>query len=107
MDGEALYNKIKSHSGSFGLEEVVKTYRAYRGNEKGETKHVTVEVLFDADAEFGQRWSVVATDEDGRIASGNPGSTAETALALVQWHELDGPARGEFRRWKHLLRRVR
>ncbi len=24
MDGEALYNKIKSHSGSLGLEEVVK-----------------------------------------------------------------------------------
>jgi hypothetical protein len=66
----------------------VSTFRMYRKPKGGEVQKLTVEV-WDAGPQEPSRYHVIATTEDGREASGNPGSTIQEAIAFVHWSDLD------------------
>jgi hypothetical protein len=64
-------------------------YTLYRERKTGEMQEVRV-VILDAGPAAGQlRYHATATDEDGRSATGNPADSAETALAIMHWGNLD------------------
>jgi hypothetical protein len=71
----------------------VTTYKGFREPQGGGVQEVTVEV-WDRGPDFGElRFSVKATDDEERLATGNPGSTLENAIMNVHWFDLDKPAR--------------
>ena len=70
----------------------VTTYRAYRKNKKGVDKEVTIEVLDRGPGKPDLRYLVIATDQDGKQASGNSGPNLEVVLATVHWYDLDRDA---------------
>jgi hypothetical protein len=67
---------------------VVTHLRLHRQRPDGEIVAVDVEV-HDRGHASGGRWSVVARDEHGREASGNPDASLEVTFATVHWQELD------------------
>ena len=66
----------------------VTTYKGWRRHKDGSGKEITVELL-DAGPRDHGRWMVIATDEDGREAHGNPDSDLKAAIAGVHWFDLD------------------
>ncbi len=81
-------DEITKASGVDELAEVT-VYKGYR-NKVG----VTIEVLDSGPADPSYRYTVVATDERGRTATGNPGAQLSDVLREVHWQELDQPAPG-------------
>jgi hypothetical protein len=67
---------------------VVTTFKGYRARGDGANKNVVIEVR-DGGPSDPFRYCVVATDEDGRVATGNPFDKLEAALAMVHWQDLD------------------
>lgn len=67
---------------------VTQTFGFVRTSEKRSEHIVTVEV-HERVSGPGPRFSVVATDEDGRQASGNSGDKLNVVLATVHWEDLD------------------
>lgn len=67
---------------------VVATFEGTRQRTDRQDKHIVVEV----GREDG-KWFVTATDEDGRVATGNPDSSLDVTLdlAALHWRKLDNP----------------
>jgi hypothetical protein len=67
-----------------------RTYLARRKRSDGSLQELTIEVL-DAgpDVPPGIRFECVARTAGGKSISGNPSSTAEAALGLLPWEDLD------------------
>ncbi len=84
---ETLRAAVQDASGAFELYSVT-TFKGYRKRKDGAIKEITVEVL-DGGPTDQLRYHVVATDEDGRGASGNPANTLDVVLATVHWGDLD------------------
>lgn len=63
-------------------------YKAYRKRPDGSIHDVVIEIL-DAGPGDSTRWHVVATDDEGRHATGNPESRLDLALSVVHWYDLD------------------
>ena len=81
---------VRKFGGIFDVDRK-REYRAARRRKNGTAHMITVEIL-DAGPEADrphERFSCVARADDGKAASGNPGPTAEKALALVHWWNLD------------------
>ncbi|HZS05308.1 MAG TPA: hypothetical protein VFD58_10780 [Blastocatellia bacterium] len=66
-----------------------KTFTCYRNAKDGGIQKVLVEVLDAGPENSSIRYSVIARSEDGKAASGNPGSSPDMALAMVHWGDLD------------------
>lgn len=64
-------------------------YMLYRDNKSGGVQEVRVEILDGGPAMGNARYHVKATSDDGRVATGNPDKSLETALAIVHWYDLD------------------
>jgi hypothetical protein len=83
-----ILGQIKQASDCFELSQVT-TFIGYRKRKPdGEVHKVTIEV-WDAGPGTVQRYMVVATDEDGRQASGNPFDRLDLTLDMVHWFDLD------------------
>jgi hypothetical protein len=75
--------------GRFSEAYHVTTFECYRETKDGRNQRVEVRVL-DAGPEAAKlRYSVYATSEDGKAATGNSAETVELAMALVHWGNLD------------------
>ena len=79
-------------SETIGLDEVrhVTTFKAVRGDDR-----VIVEIEdAGSDVDPSMRFRCYAKPEDGgrRFATGNPAETAEMAMIITQWGNLDKPA---------------
>ncbi|HWE63365.1 MAG TPA: hypothetical protein VHB98_16740 [Chloroflexota bacterium] len=95
MDDMQLSEVLKRlmQAGGFSAMSRVTMFKGYRTNTHGQMKAVMVE-LYDAGPEKpGLRYQVIARDEDGRVATGNPADGLEAVLANVHWWELDGHPR--------------
>ena len=57
----------------------------------GDDQEVTITVLDGGPRAPGGRYHCYALAGDGRFATGNHDDSLDAALALVHWHELDGP----------------
>lgn len=67
----------------------VTTFRGERRHRSGRMREITIEI-HDAGVEAGGlRWSVIATDGDGRMATGNPEADLRVAISCVHWQHLD------------------
>lgn len=84
---EAPRAAVQGASGAFELYSVT-TYKGYRKRKDGAIREIKVEVL-DGGPTDPLRYHVVATDEDGLSASGNPGNELGAVLATVHWWDLD------------------
>ncbi len=92
MDVAELLGRVKSAAGLFEAYEV-RTVTGYRNAKDGGVQEVTIQIL-DAGPDFGgHRHQVIATDEQGRSAAGNPMDSIGDALAVVHWSNLDAPIR--------------
>jgi hypothetical protein len=89
MDGHEAIRRLKNHADIFEAYEV-RTFQCYRHSQDGSVQEVEVKIM-DAgpDVDAGVRYSVVATSEDGKTASGNSAESIQTALAILHWYELD------------------
>jgi hypothetical protein len=87
MDTSEILTRLSKWA---NLSEVyeVKTFTGYRQDKQGRLCDVTIRVC-DAGSGARYRFSVTATDEHGRVATGNPESSLELAIASVHWAELD------------------
>lgn len=76
-----------------GLTEAyhVTTFKGYRksGPQVGDIQEVTVEIWDAGPERRASRYMILAVSEGGKVASGNPVDSIETALALVHWADLD------------------
>lgn len=90
MDSEAIEIRedIRQVSGIRDLVRVVHTFTGHRKNRAGKMKAVTVEIREEMPG-ASYRYSVKATDEDGREATGQGGDTVQTALFTTHWDNLD------------------
>ncbi len=73
--------RIQLAEGAAGLSEVchVTSYTGYRNRSDGQVTEVNLDVL-DAGPQAGPlRWTIVATDELGNIATGNPEADLDVA----------------------------
>jgi hypothetical protein len=69
----------------------VTTFQCSRNAQDGSAQEVEVTVL-DAGPDHGQafaRYRAVARRQDGKVVNGQPGPSAQAALALVNWADLD------------------
>ncbi|MEJ7872261.1 MAG: hypothetical protein WKF67_08365 [Rubrobacteraceae bacterium] len=89
MDGHDAIRRLTNLAGIFEVSEV-HTFQCYRNRKDGSIQEVEVKIM-DAgpDANAGTRYSVVATSEDGKAASGNSPESVQTALAILHWYDLD------------------
>jgi hypothetical protein len=67
---------------------VTHTFGFVRTSDKRSEHIVNVEV-YERISGPGNRFSVVATDENGRQASGNSADKLDVVLATVHWEDLD------------------
>jgi hypothetical protein len=85
-----LLRKVKKLTASYEVHYLVASLKCYRRTASGQEQEVTVQI-YDAgpDVNPSLRYSVMATSDDGKSATGNPDSTIEMALAHCHWNELD------------------
>jgi hypothetical protein len=85
-----LFDALAVLKKTIGVFEMYKvsTFKCYRTQKDDGVQELTVEV-WDAGSEEPSRYHVIATAKDGRVASGNAGSTIEEAIAFVHWGDLD------------------
>ena len=76
-------------SGEFFELYHVTTFMGYRGNGQGNNPQVIIEILDAGPDRPDHRYRVRATDEEGRIAFGNPTSTISGAIRITDWDRLD------------------
>lgn len=91
QDPIELLHKVMGASKTAEMYHVT-TFKGHRENALGETWRVTVEV-WDAgpDSSHGLRYTVKASDEKGRKATGNGDKDLGIALMGVHWSNLDAP----------------
>jgi hypothetical protein len=85
-----IIEKLKKHMGATEVYHVTK-FKAYRTAKDGAQQEVEVEVWDRGPSSPETRYSVSATADDGKTASGNNGSDLNTVLATVHWYNLDKP----------------
>ena len=73
---------------AWSIYEVIRTFKGYREDASGQVREVTVEV-WQAGPGAPYRYVVDATDEGGRVATGNGGDSIDTAIATTHWEKLD------------------
>jgi hypothetical protein len=97
MRGEDAMQPAAIISELEGLSEVklfemahVTTFKGYRTLKNGGSEAVTIEMHDRGpSAQRGQRYSCVATNERGSMATGNPTDSIELVLSEVHWFDLD------------------
>jgi hypothetical protein len=78
--------ELKNASGCSELASV-QHFRGERRRNDGAVQEVEIKV-FDGGVNSPVRWSIVATDEDGREVTGNPSADLTDAITTVHWAEL-------------------
>ena len=83
-----IFARIGKVEGAFEVRRVVETFVFHRETAAG-VQDVTVQV-FDAGENANPMlgYSVFATANDGRTATGNPDRSIDLALRMVHWHDL-------------------
>jgi len=66
----------------------VTTIKGYRTDSLGSGREITLEI-WDGGPSTPHRYHVIARDEDGRVATGNPEADLDLAMQLVHWRELE------------------
>lgn len=101
MDTETIRQRVLEASGAGELYSVIAAFKGYREHKTEGQKEIVVEVRDlgndSPDRLRPYRYVVRATDEDGRVATGNGGATVDEAIATTHWHELDGRPRARKR----------
>ncbi len=70
-------------------------FKGYRTTKQGDRElEVTFEIHDRGPNAGNLRYTVIATDEEGRMATGNPDVSIEMALRHVHWYDLDRDASG-------------
>jgi len=87
MDQGELLDRLKQASQCSELCEV-RTFKGYRHGKDGSTREVSVQIL-DAGPGNDLRYHIIATDDAGREASGNPDARLDVVIATVHWGDLD------------------
>ncbi len=90
LEAEEIRRFLLEHAGCFEAYSVT-TFKAYRREKKGgATQEVMIEIL-DAGPTKSNRYQVVATDQFGRVASGNSLDSLIDTLRITHWYDLDAP----------------
>ena len=88
MDPRDVMPELKKVANFFEVYHTT-SFSGYRNRKDGGVQKVLVEIQ-DAGPVAGEmRYSCVATSEDGRQASGNPGPSIDLVLGTVHWWDLD------------------
>ena len=66
----------------------VTTIKGYRSDSLGSAREITIEI-WDGGPSTPHRYHVIARDEDGRVATGNPEAELDLARQFVHWRELE------------------
>jgi hypothetical protein len=96
MDGRStadLIAKVEQVSGCFEI-LMVTHLKGYRSDPDGGTREIDIEI-HDRGEGHKLRFYVVARDQDGCAATGNPFGDLDTTLSTVHWGELDQKHRPE------------
>jgi len=84
MEPKEISDLIKKYSDASDVFHVT-TFKGYRNN-----RELTVEIWDSGPAsQLSGRYHIVARDEDGGVATGNPKDDINEALVGVHWFELD------------------
>ncbi len=89
IESKEILFRLKNAGSFFELYEVT-TFMGYRNDTQGNVCAVEIKV-FDSGEPGSKRYHVIAEDEHGRIATGNPASTIDEAITFVHWFDLDKP----------------
>lgn len=73
----------------------VSTFECYREREDGGMQEVKIEVLDRGPGAGDLRYTVRATDDESRLATGNPRDNLTDAVRGVHWYDLDKPVRAK------------
>lgn len=90
MDRSELLRRLRLDGGLLEVSQVT-YYKGYRKDRTGAVYEVTVEV-WDAGPDVEpreHRFSIRASDDDGRTADGCSAASLEQALTTVRWADLD------------------
>ncbi len=88
MNEEDIMKQLKKEAGFFEIYHKT-SFWGYRRNAKGEDQTVAVDILDMGSGTGDNRYSCVATTEDGKMATGNPASSIDVAISIVHWQEFD------------------
>ena len=87
MSDNNLFSLLQKHKAIHGLTQVVETVKGYREKKDGTDQAITVEI--HDSKESSNRYTCVVTSKEGKVATGNPASTIQEAIAFVHWENLD------------------
>jgi hypothetical protein len=87
MNTPEIIEELKK-AGRFVEAHRIYNFRCHREATDG-SHTVNVEITDMGDSNPNARYSVIANQDSGKIASGNPGSSIYAALAMVHWFNLD------------------
>jgi hypothetical protein len=89
MSPTEIINQLKKTIGAFEGYHTT-SFKFHRNMKSGDTQDVTVEILdAGSDVDSQLRYHCIARTEDGKVATGNPASSIDEVISLVQWHKLD------------------
>ena len=88
MDHSAIMGSLSRAGGFFETYHQIAVYTGYRQFKNGGVREVTIRI-FDKCTPEATRYHIIATDSDGRVATGNPAESIEATIALVHWGDLD------------------
>ena len=88
LEKATIRDRLNKISGIQHVREVT-TFDLYRELESGAMQQVNVAIYDDGPAAQ-LRWSILATSDDGKTATGNSERELDVALAVVHWQNL-GP----------------
>ena len=86
---DEIFTYVKEHAGMDEQYEVTHLF-GYRTRSDGATFKVNIEIR-DSREPGPLRWHVYATDEEGRVATGNSDSDLKMAILTTHWTNLDVP----------------
>jgi hypothetical protein len=82
-----LIPKLQQHLGTTEVYHITR-FRCDRIKTDGSAQEVEIELL-DRGPTVSNRYSVLATSNDGKQVAGNPESDIDVALDFFHWYELD------------------
>jgi hypothetical protein len=90
-DSEMLttFEFLRHHAGLHDIYEVT-TFKGTRPTNGGDgEREVTMEVHDRGFVAGSHRYTVIATDEEGHVAIGDPDVSIKLAMTHIPWHDLD------------------
>ncbi|HEY5170331.1 MAG TPA: hypothetical protein VIK54_01260 [Acidimicrobiia bacterium] len=91
MSDDKVFDAVREAAGANGVFDLaqITTFTGHRLGDHVHPREVTISVRDSGNVADPGRWSVLVTDEDGRVAGGKNETELRSALDTMQWSLLD------------------